>query len=111
MRRKVWAYAARLVVDDYSDNAYRVIDTAGHDAYLPKSYVFGEVEGLPGMWWVASWLLRKKGLKHDKKLGKEFSVRVYASDRKKKRRGVKITRHFAAHVDPIADNTIEELLK
>ena len=111
MKRKVWAYAARLVVDDYSDNAYKVVDSAGHDAYLPKSYVFGEVEGLPGMWWVASWLLREKGLKHTKKLGKEFSVRVYTSDRKKKRRGVKITRHFAAHVDPVADNTICELLK
>ncbi len=109
MKRKVWAYAARLDVADYSDNAYKVTDTEGHEAYLPKSYVFGEVDGLPGMWWVASWLLREKKLKHSKKLGKEFSVRVYACNRKKKRNT--IVRHFAAHVDPVADNSIEELLK
>lgn len=104
MRSK--CYKVRLKrLTSISDKAYLAEDYSGNKDVLPKSQVYcpdlaaGEDEEV---WWISAWILEKKSLNYSTKGAKFY-------DTKRHRLTSTGSMHVAAQVEPISDNSVEEL--
>ena len=104
MRSK--CYKVRLKrLTSISDKAYLAEDFNGNKDVLPKSQVYcpdlaaGEDEEV---WWISAWILEKKSLNYSAKCAKFY-------DTKSHRLTSTGSMHVAAQVEPISDNSVEEL--
>lgn len=104
MRSK--CYKVRLKrLTSISDKAYLAEDFNGNKDVLPKSQVYcpdlaaGEDEEV---WWISAWILEKKSLNYSTKGAKFY-------DTKSHRLTSTGSMHVAAQVEPISDNSVEEL--
>lgn len=89
-----------------SDKAYKAVAYDGSEAYIPSCFVYGEdFEVVKSeAWWIAEWILERRGLQYSKKKCAWF-------DRDTGEKIPTVIYHNAERVKPKDKNIIDELKK
>ena len=106
MRTRCYSVRLESLVS-ISDKAFKATAFDGSEAVLPKSQVFGQDYDVQKSeaYWIAAWILEKKNLQYSTKKEARFD------EHGKMQPTLTITHHTPDRVEPVENNTINELLK
>lgn len=105
---KVKCYSVRLAsLDAISDKACKAVAFDGSEAVIPVSQIYGQdFQSVKSeAWWISAWILDKVELQHSTK-----KVAYFDKDTKEKL-DIIIQKHMPTKANPVADNTIKELIR
>lgn len=90
-----------------SEKAFIARSYDGSEDIIPKSCVFGKDEEVSksDAYWIAAWILPKKRIQFSRKKQRWFD------EKGRMLPTYKVEKHQAQNVDPIHDNSIEDLQK
>lgn len=106
---KTKCYSVRLEhLAEISPKAYKAYAFDGSQAIIPKSQVFGRDWDVmkSDAYWISAWILEKKNIQYSAKKEAWFD-----SETGKMLPTYTIEKHKPEKIDPVADNTIEDLKK
>jgi hypothetical protein len=106
---KTLCYSVRLEsLTVISDKCYKASAFDGSEALIPKSQVFGQDYSVTKSeaYWISEWILKQKSLQYSGKKEAWFD-----SITRKMLPTYKIEKHTPERVEPIENNTIQELKK
>lgn len=91
-----------------SDKCYKATAFDGSEALIPKSQVFGQDYSVTKSeaYWISQWILKQKELQYSGKKEAWFD-----SVTRKMMPTYKIEKHTPERVEPVENNTIQELKK
>lgn len=106
---KSLCYSVRLSsLTVISDKCYKATAFDGSEALIPKSQVFGQDYSVQKSetYWISEWILKQKDLQYSGKKEAWFD-----SVTRKMMPTYKIEKHNPERVEPVQNNTIQELKK
>jgi hypothetical protein len=106
---KTLCYSVRLEsLTAISDKCYKASAFDGSEALIPKSQVFGQDYSVTKSeaYWISEWILRQKSLQYSCKKEAWFD-----SVTKKMLPTYKIEKHTPDRVEPVKNNTIQDIKK
>lgn len=104
---KILCYSVRLSsLTVISDKCYKATAFDGSEALIPKSQVFGQNYNVSKSeaYWISEWILKQKSLQYSSKKQAWFDTLT-----RKEVPTWKIEKHEPIKIDPLENNTINEL--
>lgn len=104
---RIKCYSVRLAsLERISPLAYKAVAFDGSSDIIPASQVFGIDDDVikSDAWWISAWILEKKSLQYSRKKSAAFD-----KDTRRRLPEIIIEKHHPTHVDPVADNAIDDL--
>lgn len=104
---KILCYSVRLSsLTEISDKCYKVTAFDGSEALIPKSQVFGQDYSVQktDAYWISEWILKQKSLQYSTKKQSFFDTIT----RKEVQTWI-IEKHEPVRIEPLKNNTIQEL--
>lgn len=104
---RIRCYSVRLEsLVRISDKAFQATAFDGSSDIIPASQVFGqdyEVQKSDA-YWISAWILEKKSIQYSAKKSAWFD-----KDTGRKLQNIVVEKHYPDHVQPVDDNTIDDL--